>query len=125
MIADTTFLIDLQQERERGHVGSACRFLAANRSATIRITVVSVAEFAAGFTTNAEARFFLAPFPIIRLFPEAAYEAADIDRDLMRTGDRLGENDNVIAGIARYFGEPLISNDAAFRRVASLRVRSY
>ena len=68
---------------------------------------------------------FLATFPLVRLSPEAAYEAADIERELADTGSRLGENDNHIAGIARYYGEPLISNDRAFRRVRNLRVITY
>ncbi len=101
------------------------RFLATSRSAIIRITVISVAEFAPAFPSNALARLVLSAFPVVRLFPEAAYEAASIDRELMRTGGRLGENDNLIAGIARYFGEPLITNDAAFRRVPNLRVHPY
>jgi hypothetical protein len=44
--------------------------LAANRTITIWITVVSIPEFAAGLASNAAARFFLAPFPVVRLFPE-------------------------------------------------------
>lgn len=125
MIADTTFLIDLERERSTGRAGPAMRFLARNRSVPIRITIISVAEVAAGFDTNAQARVFLATFPIVRLFTEAAYEAADIERELTNAGGRLGENDNHIAGIARYYGEPLISNDRAFRRVRNLRVIEY
>lgn len=125
MIADTTFLIDIQQERASGRRGPALEFLAANRSARIRITVISVAEISAGFPSNAAARFFLAPFNVLRLFPEAAYEAGAIDRQLMAAGRRLGEADTFIAGIARYYREPLISNDAAFHRVQNLRVIEY
>jgi predicted nucleic acid-binding protein len=125
VIADTTFLIDLHQERQRGQRGAASHFLATNRTATIRITVVSVAEFAAGLPNNAAARVFVATFPIVRLFPEAAREAASVDRELIRSGQRLGENDTLIAGIARYFGEPLVSNDGDFARVANLRVVRY
>ena len=125
MIADTTFLIDLERERSIGRTGPAMRFLARNRANPIRITVISVAEVAAGFDTNAEARVFLATFSVVRLFPEAAYEAASVERELAAVGAGLGENDNLIAGMARYFGEPLISNDAAFRRVRTLRVLTY
>lgn len=39
----------------------------------------------------------------------------------MATGHRLGENDNWIAGFARYYGEPLVSNDPDFDRVRGLR----
>ncbi len=51
--------------------------------------------------------------------------AADVDRDLIRTGDRLGENDNWIAGFAKYYREPVISRDIAFDRVRGLRRLSY
>jgi predicted nucleic acid-binding protein len=43
------------------------------------------------------------------------------DRSLMQQGLRLGENDNWIAGFCRYYGQPVISRDAAFERVAGLR----
>ena len=86
---------------------------------------MSVAEFAAGLPSNVAARLFVASFTIVRLFPEAALEAATVDRELIRVGQRLGENDTLIAGIARYFGEPLISNDGDFGQVANLRVLRY
>ena len=51
--------------------------------------------------------------------------AADIDRELILTGERLGENDNWIAGFARYYREALISRDAAFDRVRGIRRVTY
>jgi len=36
-------------------------------------------------------------------------------------GVRPGENDNWIAGFCRYYGQPIISRDAAFDRVRGLR----
>jgi len=67
------------------------------------------------------ARTFLANWRIVRLHPEIAYEAAAIERELLGTGGRLGENDNWIAGFARYYGEPVVSNDVAFDRVSGIR----
>ncbi len=61
-----------------------------------------------------------------RLTPEIAYVAASVDRDLMEdTGQRLGENDNWIAGFCRYYGQPIISRDVAFDRVRGLRRLAY
>lgn len=125
MIADTTFLIALHQEQSSRREGNASAFLAAVRAFPVRVTIISAGEFAAGFEDLQPAREFLSRFPLIRLFPEAAFEAARVDRELIRIGLRLGENDNWIAGIARYYGETLISNDATFRRVTGLRVRRY
>ncbi|MGH7940236.1 MAG: hypothetical protein ACREFR_04105, partial [Limisphaerales bacterium] len=48
-------------------------------------------------------------------------EAADVDRQQIATGKRLGENDNWIAGFCRFYREPLISLDTAFDRVEGIR----
>ncbi len=125
MVADTTFLIDLAEETSARTPGPAGRFLWANRDARIWTTVISLGELAAGLRSNTEARQFLGRYRIARLHPEIALEAARIDRELIRQGGRLRENDNWIAGFARYYGEPLISNDAAFDRVEGLRRVSY
>jgi predicted nucleic acid-binding protein len=125
MIADTTFLIDLYEEQAKGRPGPASEFLGRNRAATLRITIISLGEFATGFNDLQDARAYLRRFPVIRITPECAYECSRIDRELIRIGQRLGENDNWIAGIARYYGELLVSNDFAFTRVTGLKVRSY
>ena len=85
----------------------------------------SIAEFSAGFANPLQARVFLDMFHCLRLFPEAAYEAGAIDRELMASGGRLGEADTLIAGTARYYGIPLVSNDRAFDRVRGLRRIAY
>jgi predicted nucleic acid-binding protein len=123
MLVDTTFLIDLLEERERGLRGPAHRWLA--RRERIWTTVVSVGELAVGMIDNNAARGFFANWRVVRLHPAIAYEAAAIERELLRVGGRLGENDNWIAAFARYYGEPLVSNDAAFDRVRGIRRVSY
>ena len=125
MIADTTFLIDLYEEQAKGLPGPASVFLSRNRAAVLRITIISLGEFATGFDNPRDAREYLHRFPVIRITPECAYECSRVDRELIQIGRRLGENDNWIAGIARYYGEPLVSNDNAFTRVAGLKLRSY
>jgi predicted nucleic acid-binding protein len=125
MILDTTFLIDLYEEHAKGLPGPATEFLARNRAARLRITIISLGEFATGFDDLRDARAYLRRFPVIRLTPESAFEGARIDGELIKTGQRLGENDTWIAGVARYHGELLISNDRAFTRVRGLKVQSY
>jgi predicted nucleic acid-binding protein len=125
MIADTTFLIDLYEEQAKGLPGPASVFLNRHRAATLRITIISLGEFATGFDDLRDAREYLRRFPVIRITPECAYECSRVDRELIRLGGRLGENDNWIAGIARYYGAPVISNDRAFTRVRNLKVLSY
>jgi len=121
MFLDTTFLISLGEEIQGRVVGPARNFLNRNRRHVHNVTVISLGEIAAGMPRNQTARDFLARFRIVPLKPEIALEAASIDRELMRIGQRLGENDNWIAGFARYYGEPLVSNDLAFDCVPGLR----
>jgi predicted nucleic acid-binding protein len=121
MFLDTTFLIALVEEIQGGVVGPAKAFLSRNRRQVQRVSVISLGELAAGMPRNQTARDFLSKFRIVTLKPEIALEAASIDRELIRTGQRLGENDTWIAGFARYYGEPLVSNDRAFDGVPRLR----
>jgi len=65
---------------------------------------------------------FLRIYPLHRGIVDAA---VNVDRELIRTGGRLGENDNWIAGFARYYREPIISLDAAFDRVRGIRRIGY
>src|SRR3974390_2624251 len=117
MIADTTFLSDLHQERETGRRGPALQFLARHRTRQLLTTVVSAGELALIFPSTAQARRFLSNYRILRLPPEIAYWGAAVERELIRRGGRLGENDNWIAGFCRYYGQPIISRDLAFDRV--------
>jgi predicted nucleic acid-binding protein len=125
MLVDTTFLIDLAQELGDGRNGPAVRWARSHRNRLYWTSVVSLGELAAGMASAEEARRFIGHLRVARLVPEIAYEAAAIDRELLRTGQRLGENDNWIAGFARYYGEPLVSNDATFDRVGGIRRVAY
>ena len=122
MIADTTFLSDFRRECERSSAGPASAFLARHRNQALLTTVISAGEIALIFDSTAEARAFLTPYRILRLTPEIAYVAAEIDREMAH---RLGENDNWIAGFCRYYGQPVISRDVAFDRVRGLRRLAY
>jgi len=120
MILDTTFLSDLYHRQQAPRA-----FWARHRSDSFEVTVISAGELAVIFRSTPEARQFLNRYRILRLSPEIAYVAAEIDRELIREGARLGENDNWIAGFCRYYGVPLVSNDAAFDRVPNLRRLAY
>jgi predicted nucleic acid-binding protein len=126
MILDTTFLSDFHHEREANRRrGPAGAFLAAHRDRPVLITVISAGEIAVIFDTNATAREFLNRYRILRLTPEIALTAAELDRELIEVGGRLGENDNWIAGFCRYYGQPVVSRDTAFDRVRRLRRLNY
>jgi len=121
MICDTTFLSDLLRERADGRARGAQTFLAGHRNEVFLTTVISVGETAAMYQDPREVRPLLARYRQLRLTPEVAFAAASIDRELILIGGRLGENDTWIAGFCRYYGQPLISRDAAFDRVRGLR----
>lgn len=125
MILDTTFLVDLEEELREDRAGRAQRFLAGHRAAQPLVTVISLGEIAAGMEDNEAARYFLSRWRVLNLRSEIALTAASIDHLLMQSGERLGENDNWIAGFARYYGQPLVSNDRAFDRVPGLRCVRY
>ncbi len=125
MIADTTFVSDLMKEQRAAKSGAASRFFFKNRAAKIRTTIITAGEISVLFPNAAAAWLFLDQWQIHRLHIGVVDAAADIDRELRRTGHRLGENDNWIAGFARYCREPLISRDLDFDRVTGLRRISY
>ena len=125
MITDTNFLSQLYDEQQAGMEGPAAAFLGRHRQAPFLVTVISLGEVAVIFPEESDARRFLARYRTLRLTPEVAYVAARIDRELLATGGRLGENDNWIAAFCRYYGQPLISRDAAFDRVPGLRRLPY
>jgi len=125
MLFDTNFLIDLGRELETRTIGPARRFLGAHRDQRHCVSVISLGELAAGMADNQQARDFVERFRVTALNAEIALAAADVDRELMRQGHRLGENDTWIAGFARYYGLPVVSNDGDFDRVASLRRLTY
>jgi len=125
MIADTTFLIQLIQEEARSRDGAARIFLAHHRRETIRTSIISLAEVAVGFASSAEAWDYFKWWKVYALHRGIAQAAADIDRELTAAGQRLGENDNWIAGFCRFYREPVISKDLAFDRVRGLRRIDY
>ena len=125
MIADTTFLIHLLREQRAGLHGPARVFFARNRTQIIRTSIVSLAEVAVSFPDSQQAWEYFKRWTVYRLHDGIARAAADLDRELMTTGRRLGENDNWIAAFCRYYREPIISLDVAFDRVPRLRRLPY
>ena len=121
MIADTTFLIHFYREGAAGQRGPARTFFAENRAAALRTCIVSLAEIAPSFDRSAEAWEYFKRWRIYPVHRGIAEAAADVDREMIEIGHRLGENDNWIAGFCRYYREPVISLDSAFDRPRGLR----
>jgi predicted nucleic acid-binding protein len=121
MIADTTFVSDLLKERRKQTPGPATALFREHRASIIRTTIITAAELAVIFPDSAAAWQWLAKWKIYPLHRGIAQIAADIDRVLKATGNRLRENDNWIAGFAAYYHEPLISHDSDFDRAPGVR----
>jgi len=122
VLTDTTFWIDLLEERRDRQRGPATRFIAAHRAHELRISIITWGELAEGFP---EYDGFLRGIRILMLPQQVAWEASRIQRELAETGGRLGENDSWIAATARAWGLRLVTRDAAFRRVHRLSVAAY
>ena len=121
----STFVSDLLKERRRGQPGPASAFFATHRKQKIRTTIITGGEVLLMFEDSPSAWRWLEPWTIYRLHTGIVEAAADVDRELIRLGKRLGENDNWIAGFARYYREPLISRDRGFDAVPGLRRMAY
>lgn len=125
MIADTTFLSDWLKELRKEQVGPARKFLIKHRRHPIRTTIISAGEVAVFFDTSPPAWEWLAKWTIYRLHPGIVNMAADLDRLLMSSGRRLGENDNWIAGFGVYYREPIITRDERFKNLPNVRIVEY
>ena len=125
MIADTTFLIQFYREGAAEERGPARMFFAENRAAAIRTSIISLAEIAPSFGRSAEAWDYFKMWKIYAMHRGIGEAAADVDREMIQLGQRLGENDNWIAGFCRYYRQPIISRDRAFDRVRGLRRFAY
>ena len=125
MLTDTTFWIDLLEERRDKLSGPAATFLAQNRSTSLEVSIITWGELAPGFNSPAELNQLLRRIRVLHLHLQVAWEAGRIERELAVEGQRLGENDNWIAATARTWGLRLVTNDRAFARVRGLTVVSY
>jgi len=125
MLTDTTFWIDLGEERGTRIKGRAHDFLAAHRASALEVSIVTWGELAAGVDSPAELDHLLRRVKVVNLHMHIAWEAGRIGRELAERGERLGENDNWIAATARAWGLRLVTRDQAFQRVPRLSVLQY
>ena len=125
MLTDTTFWIDLFEERGQRRRGGATQFMESHRSHELRVSIITWAELAEGFMNPHDLSQLLKHIRVLPLSQQIAWEASRIARELNATGGRLGENDNWIAATAQAWGLRLVSRDTAFSRVPRLNVVNY
>lgn len=127
LIFDTTFLIDFQREKKKGH-GRAHQFFLANQDQAVYISVITLGEFGEGFSTFYEANFLsvIEAFEILPVTEKNSSVYAAISRKLRANGNLIEANDLWIASIALESGFPLVAkNRSHFARIPNLEIITY
>jgi len=125
---ETSFLIDLEREHNRGLPGPAVAFLEANEHARLYLPFVVAGELAAGTSLGDRTRWegFLAPFYVLSPTPDVSWEYGRAYRYLQENGRLIGGNDLWIAATALAYRMPVVTRNAEhYRRVPGLEVVEY
>lgn len=126
---DTTFLIDLQNERrKRARSRGALAFLRSVLNSELLLPAVALAEYLEGFEDpeSPEARALVAPLEVLEVTAAVAVSYARTAQGLRQSGQLIGTNDLWIACTALCARVPLVTrNVGEFRRVADLEVIGY
>lgn len=129
VVLDTTFLIDLQNERRaRGKPRGATAFLRAHLDTELLLPSVALGEYWEGFDDPdaADAQALVAPLRRLDVTPDVARLYAVTVRALRASGRLIGSNDLWIGCTAKSAGLPIVTrNVAEFRRIPDLQVVSY
>ncbi len=128
LILETSFLIDLEREAVRSTPGAAHAFLERHEEAALYVTVTVAGELAAGASLSSRSAWegFLAPFQVLPIDREAAWQYGRAYRYLESNGLLIGGNDLWIAATALAHGMPLVTrNPAHFGRVPGLEIMTY
>ena len=97
--------------------GAATTLLGCHRRSPIAISIITLGEFAEGFTDPQPFGEFISRFRVIQLSRAIAWRAAMMQGSL---GKRLGENDAWIAATALSYDATLVGREQAFARVPRL-----
>ena len=128
LILETTFLIDLEREHNRGAPARAVAFLEAHGDASLYLPFVVPGELAAGISMARRDRWeaFVAPFYLLPHTPDVSWEFGRTYRHLRGSGQLIGTNDLWIAATALAYEMPVVTDNVEhFRRVPHLQVESY
>jgi predicted nucleic acid-binding protein len=117
LLLDTSFLIEFEDELVNRKSGPARAVLTAHRRQEAAISIITLGEFAEGFTDPKALLEFLAPFRVVKLSRAIAWRTAALQGTLTH---RLGENDAWIAATALSYDATLVAREKAFERVPRL-----
>jgi predicted nucleic acid-binding protein len=128
LIVETSFLIDLEREHNRGVPGRAVAFLEAHGDARLYLSFIVAGELAAGTSLADRKRWetFLAPFYVLASNADVSWEYGRAYRYLQENGRLIGGNDLWIAATGLAYKMPVLTRDVEhYRRVPGLEVESY
>jgi tRNA(fMet)-specific endonuclease VapC len=128
LILETSFLIDLEREHNRGTPGRAVTFLEAHPDARLYLSFIVAGELAAGTSMADRGRWetFLAPFYVLPSTAAAHWEYGRAWRYLQENGRLIGGNDLWIAATGLAYHMPVLTKNLEhFRRVPGLEVEGY
>ena len=128
LILETTFLIDLEREHLRGVSTGAVDFLVKEERTRLYLPAIVAGELAAGASMANRSKWeaFLAPFFLLPVTPDVAWEFGRAARHLRGVGQLIGTNDLWIAATALANRMPVVTRNVEhFRRVPHLEVETY
>ena len=122
LLLDTSFLVEFEDELVNRSSGAATAVLSLHRRQPAAISIITLGEFAEGFTDPRALVQFLAPFRVVQLSRAIAWRMAALQGSLSR---RLGENDAWIAATALFYDATLVAREKAFERVPRLHYLAF
>jgi len=128
LILETTFLIDLEREIDRGEAGPTQALLEHHPTASLYLTFTVAGELAAGWPLGERGRWdaFIEPFQILPCTLEVCWEYGRAFRYLKDNGLLIGANDLWIAATGLAYRMPVATRDTDhYRRVPHLEVIGY
>jgi predicted nucleic acid-binding protein len=128
LIVETSFLVDLEREHNRGTPGRAVAFLESHGDARLYLSFIVAGELAAGTSLADREKWqaFLAPFYVLASNPDVSWEYGRAYRYLLDNGRLIGGNDLWIAATALAYRMPIVTrNVERYRRVPGLDVQTY
>ena len=128
LIVETSFLIDLEREHNRGTPGRAVPFLEQNGDARLYLPFIVAGELAAGLSLADRSRWeaFLAPLYVLASNADVSWEFGRAFRYLQENGRLIGGNDLWIAATGLAYRMPVLTRNVEhYRRVPGLDVESY
>lgn len=128
LVLETSFLVDLEREHVRGTPTGAVQFLERVEGARLYLPSIVAGELAAGVSMANRPRWeaFLAPFFLLPVTPDVAWEYGRAFRHLQGVGQLIGTNDLWIAATALAHRMPVVTRNVDhFRRVPHLEVETY